>query len=128
MYVASAFLVTVLLISTCLRNGLWHSPLRIWLDTSKKTPMSARVHNNVGMSYVLAGNIPAAILEFRAAFELDEYYYQAYYNLGRCLELTGSKGEALTYLEKYCTYGPPDVLKADACDRAEGLRRSGEVD
>lgn len=122
----SLSLIVLFSISTYNRNDLWRTPLRIWLDAAEKVPSSARIHNNVGMSYVYADNVSAAISEFRKALELNEYYFQAYYNLGRSLVLTGDQEEALYYFERYCAYGPPDVLKQESCERARLLREGGE--
>lgn len=66
---------------TVLRNQVYASEISLWEDTAQKSPHKARVHNNLGYAYLLAGRRDEARLEFDRALQLDSRHTQARYNL-----------------------------------------------
>jgi len=71
---------------TVLRNQVYASEIRLWQDTVLKSPVKARVHNNLGHAYLLEHRLDEARNEFTAALQLDPQLYQARYNLLRADE------------------------------------------
>lgn len=69
---AGAFAVAaVLLCFTVIRNGAYRSEVALWEDTAHRSPGKARVHNNLGYAYSLAGRPDKAIRSYREALRLD---------------------------------------------------------
>ena len=73
---------------TVLRNQDYGSELALWKATVKASPDKARVHNNLGYAYLLAGKPDEARVEFLTTLKLNPDYFQARYNLIR-LEMPG---------------------------------------
>jgi Flp pilus assembly protein TadD len=68
---------------TLSRNQAYASEICLWEDTVRKSPHKARVHNNLGLAYLLAQRYDEARREFNTALQLDPQLYQARYNLYR---------------------------------------------
>lgn len=83
------FMVTVVLLLlilaglTMMRNQVYQSEVALWEATVPLSPDKARVHNNLGYAYMLAGRVGDARVEFVTALQLDPGYYQARFNLLR---------------------------------------------
>jgi tetratricopeptide (TPR) repeat protein len=78
---AAVLLLVVLALSTASRNRDYHSEIALWEDARRKSPRKARVHNNLGYAYFLAGRYAAARDEFLAALRLDPNHPLAKNNL-----------------------------------------------
>ena len=52
---AACALLIVLGLFTAERNAVYRSEIRLWEDTAAKSPGKARVFNNLGYAYFLAG-------------------------------------------------------------------------
>ena len=78
---AGAALALVLGSLTVMRNQVYQNEISLWEDTVTQSPNKARVHNNLGYAYKLAGRKNEAIREFRIALKLDPDYYKARNNL-----------------------------------------------
>ncbi len=116
-----ALVIAILLALSLGRNAVWHTPIDLWRDVVGKNADSARVHNNLGNCYVLAGRTLEAIEEYKFALMLDRYYIEAYYNLGSNLDDMGRSVEALPYYTVYCNDAPMGLRKAVACERSRTL-------
>ncbi len=79
----AALLLLGLTTLTVLRNQDYASEIRLWEDTVMKSPDKARVHNNLGYTYMLARRNDEARREFTTALQLDPRLYKARYNLFR---------------------------------------------
>lgn len=66
---------------TLLRNQAYVDEIALWEDTARKSPHKARVHNNLGYAYKLAGRTEDARREFTLAFRLDPTFVKARHNL-----------------------------------------------
>lgn len=66
---------------TLLRNQVYADEIALWEDTARKSPHKARVHNNLGYAYKLAGRTEDARREFTLALQLDPKHIKARYNL-----------------------------------------------
>ena len=75
----------LLLVSACsmtiIRNFDYRSEVALWQATAKLSPNKARVHNNLGYAYFLAGQTEQAREHYLKAIELDADYYKARFNL-----------------------------------------------
>ena len=68
---------------TVLRNQDYASEIALWESTVQLSPNKARVHNNLGYAYKLAGRVGEARREYTAALRLDPGHIKARYNLQR---------------------------------------------
>ncbi|HKI61018.1 MAG TPA: tetratricopeptide repeat protein [Mariprofundaceae bacterium] len=79
--------ITVLLVllagMTLSRNTVYRSEVALWEDTVLKSPHKARVHNNLGVAYLLAGRTDEAKAEFATALSIEPGYEKARDNLLR---------------------------------------------
>jgi protein O-mannosyl-transferase len=80
---AIALLMLVLLGLTVMRNQQYQSEISLWEATARYSPNKARVQNNLGYAYMLAGRAEEARSAFATALQHDPKYYQARYNLFR---------------------------------------------
>ncbi|TXT39964.1 MAG: hypothetical protein FD135_1716 [Comamonadaceae bacterium] len=75
--------VLVLMLLTLARNQDYRSEIALWEATVKLSPDKARVHNNLGYAYALAGRSADARREYTTALRLDPNHIKAHYNLER---------------------------------------------
>lgn len=66
---------------TVARNQVYASEVALWEDTVRKSLHKARVHNNLGYAYRLAGRTEDARREFTLALQLDPEHIKVRYNL-----------------------------------------------
>lgn len=66
---------------TLLRNQVYADEIALWEDTARKSPHKARVRNNLGYAYNLAGRTEDARREFTLALQLDPKHIKARHNL-----------------------------------------------
>jgi Flp pilus assembly protein TadD len=71
---------------TVLRNQDYHSEVALWESTATVSPGKARVHNNLGSAYELAGRKTEARQEYAFALTLNPDYRKARDNLERVSE------------------------------------------
>lgn len=79
------YFITALLLACALltiqRNLDYRSEIALWEDTVLKSPHKARVHNNLGHAYLLAGRDKEARQEFVTALSIDPQQPEAIINL-----------------------------------------------
>ena len=71
---------------TVLRNQDYRNEIALWEQTAALSPAKARVHNNLGFAYELAGRRAAARQEYVVALRLNPDYGKARNNLARVAE------------------------------------------
>ncbi|MBK9442245.1 MAG: tetratricopeptide repeat protein [Comamonadaceae bacterium] len=76
-------LVLGLALLTINRNQDYNNEIALWQATVSLSPDKARVHNNLGYAYMLAGHLPEARREYTRALQLDPDHIKARYNLER---------------------------------------------
>jgi len=76
-------LLLLLVFLTVARNQDYTSEIALWEATVKLSPDKARVHNNLGYAYRLAGRNDDARREYTTALRLDPEHIKAQYNLER---------------------------------------------
>ena len=74
-------LVIVLGVATILRNRDYVSEVALWEATARTSPGKARVWNNLGYAWHLAGDPDKAVAAYRRALALDPGEYKARANL-----------------------------------------------
>ena len=78
-----ALLLLVFLGLTVMRNQHYQNEISLWEATARYSPNKARVQNNLGYAYMMAGRNGEAKRSFLKALQLNPKYYQAHYNLLR---------------------------------------------
>ncbi|MDD2925718.1 tetratricopeptide repeat protein, partial [Rhodoferax sp.] len=68
---------------TVARNQDYRHEISLWESTVPLSPNKARVHNNLGYAYMLAGRVDEARREYTHALRLDPQHIKARYNLER---------------------------------------------
>ena len=68
---------------TVMRNQAFRTEISLWEATATQSPGKARVRNNLGVAYKLAGRKDDARSEFALALELDPEYLKARNNLAQ---------------------------------------------
>jgi len=81
--IALGALLLSLVTLTVLRNQIYANEIALWEDTVMRSPLKARVHNNLGYAYLLAHRNAEARREFITALQLNPSLYKARYNLYR---------------------------------------------
>ncbi len=71
----------VLSVATHLRNAMWEDGIKLWEDTVKKSPVTAKAHYNLAIAYQ-DRNIPdKAIEQYLIVIKLNPNNVKAHYNL-----------------------------------------------
>ena len=86
--------------ATHARNSRWESRVSLWEDTVAKSPLRARVHNNLGRAYEAEGRLEEAGKEFEEAVRLFPGYAEARNNLGISRLRSGAVNEAVEQFKK----------------------------
>ena len=89
--VAACALLIVLGLFTAERNAVYRSEIRLWEDTAAKSPGKARVFNNLGYAYFLAGRNEEARKAWLETLRIDPAHELARNNL----TLLDVKGDVL---------------------------------
>lgn len=76
------------------RMADWRDPVRLWEDTARKSPGSARTRVNLGLAYERAGRIREAVAEYENSIALDPAPAQPYINIAAALMKAGRQAEA----------------------------------
>jgi protein O-mannosyl-transferase len=82
----------------------------LWLDVLKHNPHDPLAHLNKATYLERAGNLDAAIEEYREAIRLDPAYSHAHYNLGILLNRRGASEEAAAHLAEAARYVPKNAI------------------
>ena len=91
---------------TVARNRVYASEVSLWTDTVVKAPGNPYSHNNLGIALSAAGNLPAAVEEFRRACTINPKYAEARANLGVALFSVGRPSEGLEEFRKAVALDP----------------------
>lgn len=107
--IVAAVLSVPLSVATYMRNTVWADEVVFWKDAAIKSPMKARVHNNLGSVYHRKDDLARAMDEFKRAIELKPNFADAHYNLGVAYKDTGRMDDAISEFEAAVTYQPTKV-------------------
>lgn len=104
--IITAVIALPLSVATYMRNTLWADEVVFWEDAVVKSPMKARVHNNLGSVYHRKNDLARAMGSFKKAIELKPNFADAHYNLGVAYKDIGRMDEAIIEFEAAVTYQP----------------------
>jgi len=76
---------------TVLRNRDYRSQISLWQATAQASPKKARVWNNLGYAYQIAGEVEAARQAYGRALELDPDHPKALFNAASLPAPTGER-------------------------------------
>jgi tetratricopeptide (TPR) repeat protein len=96
--------------ATVARNRVWSEPISLWQDAARKAPNVYAPHYALGDEYSKQGDCERAIIEYRAAIDLQPQERAAYSNLGICLAELGRQGEAQRVFNTALDVAPTDPL------------------
>lgn len=81
-------------ITTYRRGEAWSTNAKLWTDTVKKNPSSARAHNNLGLEMIRRGEFDFALILLKRCAELRPTYAHCHINRGVALAKLGRDDEA----------------------------------
>ena len=100
------FLAIAFFLLTIQRNFAWKDDLSLWSDAVAMAPMSARAHDNLGLTWMGVKKYDLALEEFNKTLELNPQYYLAYYNAGVAYQLQGDLEKAKQAYENSLKINP----------------------
>lgn len=92
-------LISVLAISTYLRNNIWREEEYIWKDAIAKAPNNARAYGSLGIVYKKRGEHDKAIELFEKSMSLGKAYPEVFLHLGDIYFDRKDYNKAVMYLE-----------------------------
>ena len=107
--VASVIVASALGAATLRRNWIFAENLTLWQDNMQKNPHSWVVHSNLGLALQNAGDVPAAIAEYKQTLEINPNSGVTCNNLGLCLWHEGNLQEAIGCFERALQIQPVNV-------------------
>ena len=122
-------LIVLLSVATFQRNKVWETKLSLWEDAARKSPMKARVHNNLGNSYISLGRYLEASEEYKKAVALDEDNVGIYFNLALSLDKAGLADQALFYYKLFYERAPEPFReqKKSVAERIEAIKKMRQL-
>ncbi len=92
-------LISVLAISTYLRNNTWREEEYIWKDAIARAPNNARAYGSLGIVYKKRGEYDKAIELFEKSMSLGKAYPEVFLHLGDIYFDRKDYNKAVMYLE-----------------------------
>jgi tetratricopeptide (TPR) repeat protein len=111
---ASATLLTILVpiifsVTAHERNSVWKTKTGLWEDTVRKSPLKARGHYNLGLSYGSIGLPHKAIWHYQNAIAIMPDLAEAHYNVGISFGSIGRTDRAIEHLRIATALMPNDA-------------------
>jgi Flp pilus assembly protein TadD len=93
------------------RLEAYHDEISLWQDNVLRQPDDSVSHNNLGMAFAQAGQLPEAMKEFEETIRLDPKHASAHNNLSYFLNRLGRTQEAIQQAELALRINPksPDA-------------------
>ena len=88
------------------RNKEWRDHISFYESAIKYAPDSGRLHNNLAMAYADKGRIEDAIMEYKKAVALGDYYPQTHFNLSNIYLAKGDYENAVKELKRSIEIDP----------------------
>jgi Flp pilus assembly protein TadD len=106
----AAVVLLALATATHVRAALYADEVMLLSDMVAKSPLKARIHNNLGHYLQDRGRIDEARAHFEKALELEPDYPDALNNLATLYINSGRRQEAVVLLQKCLQLNPAHVL------------------
>ncbi len=84
-YIEFAVSITLMLmlgLASYQRNSAWKDDITLWSDVVQKSPLKARVYDQLGLAYHKAGDQDKAILQYSTGLSLNLFYADLHNNIG----------------------------------------------
>lgn len=120
--IAVALLIALLSILTFIRAGVWKDDLTLWEDALKKSPGSAQVWQNLGMSLQAAGRKQEAIKALEQSLVITPRD-TVIYSLANVYKELGDYPAAILNLEILIDFSPDNVMGLTALGDAYRLTK-----
>jgi tetratricopeptide (TPR) repeat protein len=75
--------------------GYWRNDFTLYQHSLRITAGNFLIHNNLGFAFQAAGNLDAAIPEYKKSIAINPYYKNAHNNLGVALDKAGFQDDAI---------------------------------
>lgn len=109
-------------------TGDWRTAAKHFEIVVSRMPKWADARFSLGSVYARIDRVPEALVELRAALELEPGHYRANLLFGRILTLQGTAAEALPYLERAAASQPTSSeARAFLADAYERLGRAADA-
>ncbi|MFH0965139.1 MAG: tetratricopeptide repeat protein, partial [Planctomycetota bacterium] len=105
-FAAAIAILALLFPLTYVYCRVWQSSLSLWSYTARLDPYSTLAHINLGNIYEKAGDLDAAIAQYKRAIALKSNIPGVYNNLGNALRLKGDLDGALRSYRKAVALKP----------------------
>ena len=136
----SLFMIPLILFSILVfqRNTVWRDNFVLIKDIASKSPESAVIHYNMGVTYDDKGMFNDAIKEYELSIKLNPQLPDPYYNIACIYSKQGNVEDALKALKWALAHGfNPELLKTDPdldpirkepgfIELVERMKKSGE--
>ncbi len=106
---ASLAVVTLLVVATWARSGVYESSETLWRDTVARNPNAWVAHYNLGNALLQAAKIEDAIAQYEQAVRLKPDYLEARINLAFVLLQVGRIDDATGHLEQAVRMSPDSI-------------------
>jgi protein O-mannosyl-transferase len=121
------FMICVYSIFTLQRNDVFKDGVRLWEDAKKKSPLKARVYNNLGVLLRMNNRLEEAKETLQEALKKNPKNLPAvHYSLGRVYSQMGDDEAAISHFEKYLREDPEDIQAL--CETGSIYLRMGLMD
>jgi hypothetical protein len=101
-------LCIALITATSLRNRVWSSPLSLWEDVVRKSPLNARAHSVLGIALIDAHRIDEAIVHFQKSIAIKPDYADGVVCLGNAYMEKGLPDEGYRQYQRALAIGKMD--------------------
>jgi tetratricopeptide (TPR) repeat protein len=112
--------VMILVPMTMARNQVWNTDLRLWQDSTQKSPSKGRPHYNLGVALVRQGQYGQSEVEFLRAREMDPEDDFSYAALAYCAELRNEFGLAFDLYRQAIRLNPQNTYAREGLQRMQG--------
>ncbi len=98
--------IAIFAVLTIQRNEVWASPIKLWQDTAKKSPLKPRAHLNLATALLNHGQDKEAEALFFHVIQIAPEYCESYINLAQIETNRGNLEKALAYSNQAIVVNP----------------------
>lgn len=105
-FIIVAVIIAVFSVLTIERNHAWSHPIRLWHDTTLKSPQKPRPHLNLASALLNYGDDVQAEQMFYKVIQMAPEYVESYINLAQIETNRGNMDKALMYSQRALEVNP----------------------